>query len=66
MIWQRVVSRKSQAKVIYPVSTFSVLSENLGLHLYPANIYVFKVNDNAKKWHEICSKLKVKTPKPLD
>ena len=48
---------------IIPI-TFSVTRLFLGCYSYPANIYLFKVdNRNTRKWCDICSKLTIKTPK---
>ena len=39
------------------------ISKNIGQWLYPADIYLFKVNNgNTKTVREICSKLIIKTP----
>ena len=39
------------------------LSYNIYFNIYPANIYLFKVNNmSTKKMCDICSKLTIKTP----
>ena len=49
-----------QKKKILPMSLIKFLKT-----LYPANIYLFKVNSsNTRKKCEFCSKLTIKTPEP--
>ena len=61
----KVCLKITQRKVTYPISTFFVLSNNLGFHLHPPHIYLFIDNNkNARKRFEIRLKLTVKTPKP--
>ena len=52
--------------LVQPISGWCFLLplQNNGKHLYPANIYLFRVNDkNTTKRCAICSKLAMKTPK---
>ena len=45
------------------VCRIALFNQNRKTGTYPANIYLFKVdNKNSRKRYEICSKLTIKTP----